>query len=117
MSITNESRTSNKNPLNEMKLAFQQETVGGKNQKAADFSEAFPLINEYVAANVSLKAALKIFNDAYGHKVHPPRFRQMLADERKRRNEAGELLVCTACGQLLPAGETATEEFHDQEGQ
>lgn len=85
-------------PLKTLELALQKATVGGKNQIDVDFREAFPLIEQYLATNVSQKAARNIFNDAYGHKLHPTRFRQMLEAERERRSETGELLVCVACG-------------------
>lgn len=117
MSVRDNGTVSAPTRLKELELAFQQAAVGGTNQVSADFQEAYPLIAQNLAANVSQKAALDIFNAAYGHKLHPPRFRKMLLDERKRRTEAGELLVCIACNQALPAGETATEDAHDQEGQ
>lgn len=56
-------------PLKTLELALQKATVGGKNQIDADFREAFPLIEQYLATNVSQKEARNLFNDAYGHNL------------------------------------------------
>jgi hypothetical protein len=117
MSVRDNGAVSAHTRLKELELAFQQAAVGGKNQMSAHFSEAYPTIELHLAANVSQKAALDIFNAAYGYKLHPPRFRKMLFDERKRRAEIGDEVVCTTCGQQLPVKESVTEEVRNTEGQ
>ncbi|WP_374499709.1 hypothetical protein [Pseudoxanthomonas sp.] len=88
-------------PLRKLELALQQEAAGGRNKKDADFREAYPLIERYLASKVSQKVCLERFNAAYGHKLHPPRFRKMLEEERERRVQGGEDAMCPACGQKL----------------
>lgn len=117
MNTTNNELPTGLAPLKTLEMELQKATVGGKNKMNADFREAYPLIEQHLATNVSQKAAMDIFNAAYGYKLHPPRFRQMLATERERRSEAGELLICIGCGQQLPACQDVAKEVHDQEGQ
>lgn len=93
-------------PLKILELALQEAAAGGKNKKQADFNEAYPLIEQHLAKKVPFKVVLEQFNAAYGHKVHPPRFRKMLMDERNRRSMTGEVMVCSACGQQLISTQT-----------
>jgi hypothetical protein len=90
-------------PLKKLEVALQQELAGGKSKKDADFKEAYPLIEQHLARKVSQKVLLDKFNAAYGHKLHPPRFRMMLEAERRRRAESGEHAMCATCGQKLHA--------------
>ncbi|MBL8256431.1 MAG: hypothetical protein JNJ62_07510 [Pseudoxanthomonas mexicana] len=98
-------------PLEKLELALQQEVAVGRNRKKADLREAYPLIEQHLANKVSQKVLLEKFNAAYGHKLHPPGFRKMLDEERKRRAESGEDAACIACGQRLhtTAGATAND--------
>lgn len=117
MSTIEESRAGDNNPLEQLKLGLQRAVVGSASQALAHFSEAYPVIAQHLAANVSQKAALEVFNAAYGYRLHPPRFRKMLLDERKRRAATGDVTVCTACGQQLPHNGSTTEEVISAEGQ
>lgn len=116
MSMTNENVAGDKSPLDKMELALQQAAVGGENQKDAHFKEAYPLIEQHLAAKVSQKVVLDTFNAAYGYKLHPPRFRKMLLDERKRRAETGDVVICTACSRPLDSAANATDVTDNEEG-
>lgn len=116
MSMLNQDLESNRNPLKSLEQALQQETVIGKKKKDTDFMEAYPLLEQYLASKVPQRVVLDKFNAAYGHMMHPPRFRKLLLDERKRRAEAGDLVVCSACGQKLASSEQMVEEVNNLEG-
>ena len=116
MSIMSEVIAGAGSPLKKLELALQQEVAGGKNKKDADFREAYPLIEQHLASKVSQKVLLGKFNAAYGHKLHPPRFRKMLEAERKRRSENGDDAMCSACGQQLhTVDETIDDDSSDAE--
>ena len=111
MSIMNEIFADATSSLKKLELALQQEVAVGRNKKEADFKEAYPLIEQHLARKVSQKVLLDKFNAAYGHKLHPPRFRKMLEVERKRRSENDEDAMCAACGQKFhAAGESIDDE-------
>ncbi|WP_182657448.1 hypothetical protein [Stenotrophomonas lacuserhaii] len=117
MSVFSETVAGNPSPLKKLELALQNELVGSKHKKDTDIVEAFPTIEQHLVRKVPVKVALEMFNVAYGHKIHPPRFRKMLEDERKRRAEFGEVVACTACGQQLMAAVTAANEVNEANGQ
>lgn len=101
MSALNDAIAGHHSPLKKLEMALQHEAVGSKHKKDADFIEAYPIIEQHLACKVSQKVVLAKFNAAYGHAIHPPRFRTMLEAERKRRSENGEGVMCPACGQQL----------------
>lgn len=101
--------------LKAMELALQQVETSGKNKKEADFKEAYPLIEQNLSKKIPFKTVLETFNTAYGYKLHPPGFRKLLLDERKRRSEAGDVLHCVTCGQALPSNESLTDQPRDLE--
>jgi hypothetical protein len=101
-------------PLDEMQRALEQ-AAAGSNSLTNNFRKSFHLIEQYLTAKVSQKVVLDIFNAAYGHKLHPPRFRKMLIDERKRRIEAGEAVVCTTCGHPLDLAENAKDAANKED--
>lgn len=103
--------------LERLEMALQQESETGKNKKGADFKEAYPVIEQHLAKKVPQKVVLAKFNSAYGHTVHPPRFRQMLLDERKRRAEAGEAVNCSECCQQLCTTDNMDAKLNEAEGQ
>lgn len=117
--MTNFSETAggSPSPLKKLELALQIELIGNKHKKDADITEAFPIIEQHLVRKVPVKVALEMFNVAYGHKIHPPRFRKMLEDERKRRAQFGEVVACTACGQQLMAAMTEKDDVHEANGQ
>lgn len=65
------------------------------------FGEAYDQIEERLAVKVPQKAILSAFNSAYGLKVSPAGFRQLLDAERERRQASGELPLCRSCGRPL----------------
>jgi len=117
MSIMNEDLAGTHTPLKKLELGLRQAAVRGKSKKDADFREAYPLLEQHLANKVPQRVVLDTFSAAYGYTLHPPRFRKMLLDERNRRAEAGDVVVCTACGHPLPSDQVAEEAAHDMEGQ
>lgn len=93
-------------PLEILKQSLQAVATMGKKQKELDFAEAYPLIEEHLHRKVPIKDVIESFKAAYGHVLHPPRFRKMLDQERKRRAESGDLPGCGTCGRPYdpPAG-------------
>lgn len=98
--------------------SLEQASANGRHQKHADFAEAYPTMEQHLARKVPQKTVLEKFNTAYGHGIHPPGFRKMLDEERKRRAESGEMLPCHACGKLLdrPSEATHPADNLDSEG-
>ena len=117
MSDFNESKANTDTPLQIFELALQKELTTGKNKKEADFNEAYPVIEQHLAKNVPQRIVLEMFNKAYGYTVHTPRFRKLLLDERKRRAEDGDVLVCPACGQKLVPDDYDTDHVNNGEEQ
>ena len=97
--------------------SLETAVVNGKHQKNADFTEAYPTMEQYMAHKVPQKVVLQKFNETYGHTLHPPGFRKMLDEERKRREENGEVVACPACGQKLLSAIKVTEGKNDAEEQ
>lgn len=115
MSIIEDTYSRSNNCFKAMELALKQAEASGKNKKENDFKEAYPLIEQNLAKKIPLKTLLETFNTAYGYKLHPPGFRKLLLDERKRRSEAGDVLHCVTCGQALPSNESLTDQPSDLE--
>lgn len=65
------------------------------------FDEAYDEIEQRLAAKVPQKGILTAFNKAYGLKVSPAGFRQLLEVERERRQLSGEMPLCRSCGRPL----------------
>lgn len=116
MSIGHEVPVNLSNPLKSLELALQEALASGKNKKEADFKEAYPLIEQNLAKKVPFKIVMETFNKAYGYTLHAPRFRKFLLDERKRRSEAGDELLCNSCGQAINQHENATAQSNDVDG-
>ena len=117
MTIFSETLGGSPSPLKKLELALQSELIGNKHKKESDMTEAFPVIEQHLVRKVPVKVALEMFNVAYGHKIHPPRFRKMLEDERKRRAELGDVVACSACGQELMAAITEKDAVYEANGQ
>jgi hypothetical protein len=115
MSNFQDNRNGSDSSLKAMELALQQAAVNGKSKKETDFKEAYPLIEQNLTRKIPFKTVLESFNTAYGYSLHPPRFRKLLLDERKRREEGGDVLHCDLCGQVLKQNETVTEKLDDKE--
>lgn len=103
---------SSASPLSAFEQAMEAVAIGGKHQKEADFAEAYPTIEQHLARKVPQKLLLSKFNEAYGHALHPPGFRKLLDEERKRREHSGDIAVCSMCGKRLS---TATLEAQAME--
>lgn len=116
MSTLNDAIAGHHSPLKKLEMALQHEVLGSKHKKDADFSEAYPIIEQHLACKVSQKVVLTKFNAAYGHAIHPPRFRKMLDEERKRRAEAGDVATCTSCGQALVLATDMADVMDNEEG-
>ena len=97
--------------------SLETAAVNGKHKKDADFAEAYPTMEQHLARKVPQKVVLEKFNTAYGHTLHPPAFRKLLDEERKRREENGEVVACPACGQQLPSAIKVAEDGSDAEEQ
>lgn len=87
--------------------SLEKAAVNGKHQKDADFAEAYPTMEQYLAGKVPQKLVLQKFNETYGYTLHPPGFRKMLDEERRRRKESGEVVACPTCGKHLDATDVA----------
>jgi hypothetical protein len=90
--------------------SLEKASVNGKHKKNADFAEAYPTMEQHLARKVPQKVVLEKFNETYGHALYPPGFRKMLDEERKRREESGEVVGCPACGQQLPSAIKVAED-------
>ena len=112
--IQNEPNESS-NCLKSMELALQKAEASGKSKKEADFKEAYPLIEQNLSKKIPFKTVMETFNSAYRYKLHPPGFRKLLLDERKRRSDGGDVLHCVTCGQVINPNETALDQPNDVE--
>lgn len=101
MNAIEESLSGNASALKKLELALQNAAVGGKQKKECDFVEAYPLIEQHLARKVPMSRVIEMFGDAYGYVIHAPRFRKLLSVERKRRDEADDVAVCSSCHQPL----------------
>ncbi|MGS1120363.1 hypothetical protein [Rhodanobacter sp. UC4436_H3] len=117
MSFFEEVGAGNTSPLEKLEQALQKKAVGGKQKKEADFAEAYPVMEQHLGRKVPVKVVMEMFGEAYGYVIHPPRFRQMLEAERKRRAEAGDWVTCAGCGQRLPAASMAVGNMGGTEEQ
>ena len=110
MDITGDDITDEASPLKNLERALQREVACGKRNKLeADFTEAYPLLEQSLSRKLTRKALVKQFNTAYGHKLYPPGFRDLLNAERKRHCDSGEAVVCPGCGKRLQGLEEAVE--------
>lgn len=76
-----------------------------RHHEDALFSDAYPSIEQSLARKVPQKTIIEKFNAAFGAKLHPVRFRQLLCAERERRAASGDLVMCKACGHSIGAVE------------
>lgn len=103
--------------LSLLEQALQNASATRMHKRSADFAEAYPTIEQYLARKVPQKAVLEQFNAIYGHTLHPPRFRKMLEDERARRHQAGETVSCGSCGRELSASVECSTESSKGDGE
>ena len=115
--MTNEIVAGANPALEKLAIALQQEIAAGKNKKAIDFKEAYPLIEQHLTNNGSQKAACDKFNAAYGHKLHQPQFRKMLNAERMSREASGDGVRCIHCNTPLHSATVGTEPDYNTEAE
>lgn len=65
------------------------------------FRDLYPRLESHLAQRKPLKDVLAAFNELTQSKVCVRTFNEMLDQERSRRNQHGDLIACTACGQPL----------------
>lgn len=85
--------------MNELKAILPS----SRRRNSEAFGEAYLEIEQRMAAKVPQKAILTAFNNAYGLKVSPAGFRQLLDAERVRRRASGEVPLCRSCSHPLGA--------------
>lgn len=111
MDITNGNIIDEANPLKNLEWALQREAACGKRNKLeADFTEAYLLLEQNLSRKVTRKALLRAFNTAYGHKLYPPGFRDLLNAERKRRCDSSEAVERLGCGNRSEVLDEAVED-------
>lgn len=100
--------------LSKLERELQATESKKKHHEDALFNEAYPLIEQSLARNVPQKTIIEKFNAIYGLRLHPARFRQMLGDERSRRNHTGDVALCKSCGHALtPIADTESTMHSD----
>lgn len=103
MDIVDEPLAEEASPFKSLERALEREVACAKpNKLEADFREAYPLLEQSLARKVTRKVVIKNFNAAYGHKLYPPAFRDLLLAERNRRCKSGVELTGPCSGHLLP---------------
>jgi hypothetical protein len=77
------------------------------------FSELYPVIAELLRSKVTQKAIIEqLAKD--GLKLHPARFKELLAQEAKLRDEQGNRIRCDACGALSEL-KNVTEDHQNED--
>lgn len=115
MSNSNDMTNTNETLREQLDLALQAASLGTKQKKHADFSNAYAIIELHLSRSLPKGQVMKLFNDTYNHNLHPPQFRKMLDAERMRRAIAGDTAACPACGQplLLDLRNAGGDELED----
>lgn len=88
-------------PLSKFQRALEAALASRSSSVNSQFIEAYPDVEHFLRLELPQKIIIDQLNSAYGLKLHPKRFRELLQGERDRRSEAGEVLVCRTCGQTL----------------
>ncbi len=92
---------SENNEFERFKNELQAIQPSSRRRNSEAFGEAHDEIEQRLAAKVPQKSILTAFNNAYGLKVSPAGFRQLLEAERERRQLNGEMPLCGSCGHPL----------------
>lgn len=108
-----ENNLADSTPLKKFELSLSKVIAKGKSKKEADFREAYNAIEQNLAKGVPQRVVIEKFNEAYGCTLHPPAFRKLLLEERKRYAESGEVIICNACGQKLVRDDCETSQETD----
>ncbi|HEL3840446.1 TPA: hypothetical protein UMY98_000313 [Stenotrophomonas maltophilia] len=91
-------------PLDRLQHALSQDLSVGKSKLEMDFREAYPVLEQHLIQRMRKRLVMERFNAAYSYKLNQAQFRKLLNAERERRNETGDVVVCTGCGR--PVHET-----------
>ena len=89
---------------------------GKQQQKTALFSKLYPGILDAMMRNVPQKLILAELQ-RFGLKLHPARFKEMLAAEHELRDESGKSICCEACGAVRrPRQESSNQKVPPDDG-
>lgn len=100
-------------PLDRLQHALAQDLSLGKSKLEMDFRQAYPVLEQHLMQRTRKRLAMERFNAAYDHQLTLPQFRKLLNAERVRRQETGDIVVCSGCGQPVvgsPAAEQGVSE-------
>jgi len=110
MNIISEALAGATTRLQKLELALNQELSGGKSKLEADFREAYPVLEQYLAQRMRKRSVMERFNAAYGYELVLAQFRKILNAERGRRAAGGDALACSACNRLFHEPAQVDEE-------
>jgi hypothetical protein len=91
-------------PLDRLQHALAQDLNLGKSKLEMDFREAYPVLEQHLVQRMRKRLVMERFNAAYSHQLTQAQFRKLLNAERERREETGNVAICTGCGR----------SFHEQ---
>nr|WP_180166544.1 hypothetical protein [Stenotrophomonas sp. SbOxS2]NYT99392.1 hypothetical protein [Stenotrophomonas sp. SbOxS2] len=100
-------------PLDRLQHALAQDLSLGKSKLEMDFRQAYPVLEQHLMQRLRKRMAMERFNAAYSYELSLAQFRKLLNAERVRRQETGDIVVCSGCGQPVlgsPAAEQGVSE-------
>ncbi|WP_295553113.1 hypothetical protein [uncultured Stenotrophomonas sp.] len=100
-------------PLDRLQHALAQDLNLGKSKLETDFREAYPVLEHHLIQRMRKRLVMERFNAAYGYKLNQAQFRKLLNAERERREEAGDVAICTGCGRPFDE-QAATDQGEDE---
>lgn len=110
-----DSNKSGNESLQKFEQLLSEERASGKCKKEIDFRAAYQAIERSLANNVPQRVIIENYKKAFGYTLHPPAFRKLLLEERKRYAESGEAIICNACGQKLVCEVIVTNQVSEAE--
>ena len=90
-------------PLTKFKRGIEVALANKRQSVESQFAEAYEEVEHAISLNMPQKAIINELNKAYGLKLHPSRFRQLLQGERIKRSQLSETLPGTASASSLAA--------------
>ncbi|MEI2260014.1 hypothetical protein OHC51_03345 [Stenotrophomonas indicatrix] len=100
-------------PLDRLQHALAKDLSLGKSKLEMDFRQAYPVLEQHLMQRMRKRVAMECFNAAYSYELSLAQFRKLLNAERERRQEAGEVVVCSGCGR--PVQEPAAADQGESE--
>lgn len=98
--------------LDALKQALAEKARSSKRYRLeADFAMAFDQLKDGLR-KMTMREVIDEFNRIYGHKLYPPRFRQLYQAEQERRS-AGAAEACPSPGDRLKVESRAGSEDTD----